>query len=106
MESFVLETSLVATNRDDAKSQDQIEQEVQASVKGKLYESIESRIGLLGRCGFVVDVSYIFSLQIIRDYRFLKAASTAFDEVVREYKSAGWDVSQESIGETSSLRFR
>ncbi len=92
----------MVTNRSIAKSEKQIELEVQAAVKTYLYERIESEIGRLGQCGFKVGPSL---RSIIPHPRFLKAAAATRDEIVQEYRSAGWEVSLENdeCGDNSGI---
>ena len=97
----------MATRRDDAVSEEAFKLERQAVVRRWLSQNIESQITTFGQGGFVVHQNDILALHFIGHERFRPIVLAVVDEIVQEYRQAGWDVSYVlNGGEGVSLTFK
>jgi hypothetical protein len=81
----------MVTSRDGAKSDAQVKQEFHASVTYDLRKTIEANIAIYGKTGFEVDAGPGLANQLYgRGSGFREIAMSAVDEVVDEYRDAGW----------------
>jgi hypothetical protein len=81
----------MATTRGASKSDAQVKQDFLASVTHGLRKTIEANITIHGQTGFAVDAGLeLRNRSYGRGAGFYEIAMSAVEEVVAEYRSAGW----------------